>query len=310
MNIIYKSAIFFVLGVFVLPVNAGGIFASEAEDYGMSGSVGFFAGSLGYETTDDDYDDSDPVVGGTGMLNLTFASVFSIQADGLFEQVLHDGNKLEDNDEATLDNIRGFGLHGSIRKEEIFNIFNQPIGGLIGAFGGWGGGTPTDEESWSGSWIGGEAQIFINRLTLYGQYADLHFESGDDDEEGLQDDAHMYRTVARYYITDEILIEGGYSFFNAQVTIDGDDAGNGKMWEARVEGKLYKLPVYGFLTYRNADIESKSEDDFAEVDSIMVGINYYFGGGSKQTLMARDRAAGLSTPTVHLLGAGTLSELD
>jgi hypothetical protein len=263
----------------------------QAKDVTGTFTVG--GGYFDYETTDGD-DSTDLVISGSASLAMAFGKSWSAQLDVLGEQVTM-GDDLDQ-----YSSMQGIGVHLSHR---------MPGEGLIGVFAGYGRGSPTDEETWSGGWVGIEGQLWLENITLAAQAALLDisdFNGGDD--EGLDEDAFLLRGIGRYFFTHDVKAEVEVAYVEASNVIDGDDDGNAFEWGVSVQARLADAPLYGTLSYRNGHYDATTEDDEGDVSTVSVSLSYLFGTNS---LMENDRSgASLDTPTTPLRAAGVFSELD
>jgi hypothetical protein len=191
------------------------------------------------------------------------------------------------------------GLHGSLRDPEV---------GLVGLFGG-GGLSSSDGLSGHGGagWlVGGEGQVFLGPVTLYGQagYADFNV----DDKEGFVD-GWFIRPVATFFPTDDSLIEAEFTHGQTSHFIDGND--DGVIWNWGLKGMLRvtrQYPIYLTASYNAGFYDSTSESDHGEVHAGIVGITFLFGAPS---LKANNRSyAGLSTPMMPARTGAWVEGLD
>ncbi|MEM7636381.1 MAG: hypothetical protein AAF299_17575, partial [Pseudomonadota bacterium] len=142
--------------------------------------------------------DSYFVSGTSGRLSLPLGDSLSIQQD---VEVEITGNAYEDETAGNYIYSYQMGTHIS---------FRDPGMGLIGAFGGWGAGSADgDSASLDNSdhltfrFIGGEAQAYLENLTLYVQagYIDAERISGPNFDDTFRD-AVFVRGVARWFMSD------------------------------------------------------------------------------------------------------------
>lgn len=227
--------------------------------------------------------------GGEGLLSLPLGDNISIQSDVKYEYNTNATEAATENDVSGPRFSYQFAAHGSWR---------DPSRGLIGAFGGMGS---VDTGFIFGSlrqdhrFVGGEAQFYIDNITLYGQggyidVADLPFA-------GL-DDGFFARGVVRYFPTSDsrIQLEGTY------INMDYDLEGSGEMEafsvKARYDFLLAGMPVIGdtpiYVGYRGTFRDNclpggEDSDDH----TIMVGTSYSFSG---DRLTVDRQGATLDTP--------------
>ncbi|WP_108881126.1 hypothetical protein [Anderseniella sp. Alg231-50] len=241
----------------------------------------------------DDGTDDDTVFtnGGEGLLSLPLGENISIQSDVKYEYNTYATESAINNDAAGPRFSYQFATHGSWR---------DPSRGLFGAFGGMGsvdagilgGGSFRQDHRF----VGGEAQIYIDNITLYGQggYVDTVNDFG-----GLGlDDGFFARGVVRYFPTSDsrIQLEGTY------INIDYVSALTGDMEtfsvKARYDFLLTGMPVIGdtpiYIGYRGTFRENCSFDGADRDDhTIMVGTSYSFSG---DRLTVDRQGATLDTP--------------
>lgn len=276
------------IGAVATPALADGI---QSKDVTGTFTVG--GGYFDYETTDGD-NSTDLVISGSASLAMAFGKALSAQIDVLGEQVTM-GDDLDQ-----YSSMQGIGGHLSYR---------MPGEGLVGVFAGYGRGSPTDEETWSGGWVGIEGQLWLADITLAAQAALLDisdFNGGDD--EGLDEDAYLLRGVGRYFFTNDVKAEVEVAYVEASNVIDGDDDGNAFEWALSVQARLADAPLYGALSYRSGHYDATTEDDEGDVSAFAVSLSYLFGTNN---LKEHDRSgASLDTPSTPLRAAGVFSELD
>lgn len=276
------------LGAVAVPAFADGI---QSKDVTGTFTVG--GGYFDYETTDGD-DSTDLVISGAASLAFAFGTNWSAQFDVLGEQVTA-GSESDQ-----YSSMQGVGGHISYR---------MPGSGAIGLFAGYGSGSPTDEETWSGGWVGLEGQFWLEDITLTAQAAllDISEYNGGDDE-GLDDDAYLLRAVGRYFVTNDVKVEAEVAYVEASNVIDGDDDGEAFEWGLSVQTRLADAPIYGTLSYRSGNYDATTEGDDGDVSTVALSFSYLFGTNS---LKENDRnGASLDTPSTPLRAAGVFSELD
>jgi hypothetical protein len=226
--------------------------------------------------------------GGEGLLSLPLGDNLSIQTDVKYEYNTNATENVVDNDVFGPRFSYQFATHGSWR---------DPSRGLFGAFGGMGS---NDSGFAFGAlrqdyrFVGGEAQFYIDNITLYGQggYVETSNVGA-----GL-DDGFFARGVVRYFPTSDsrIQLEGTY------INMDYNIAAAGEMEafavKARYDFTLAGMPVIGdtpiYLGYRgtfrdNCGLDGEDLDDH----TIMIGTSYSFSG---DRLTVDRRGATLDTP--------------
>jgi hypothetical protein len=276
------------IGAVATPAFADGI---QSKDVTGTFTVG--GGYFDYQTTDGE-DSGTFVVAGSASLAVMLAKDWSAQFDVLGEQVT------ADEDAEQYQGMQGVGGHISYR---------LPGSGLVGLFAGYGSGGATDDDTWSGGWVGVEGQFWLDNITLAAQAAllDISDHNGGDNE-GLDEDAYMLRGVGRYFFSDDLKAEIDVAYVEASNVIDGDDDGNAFEWGVSVQARLADAPLYGAISYRNGHYDSTTEGDEGDVSTVAVSLSYLFGTNS---LKENDRnGASLDTSSTPLRAAGVFSELD
>ncbi len=268
---------------------AGG---AGAADYGpapvgllLSGDLGVYVGLAKVSDPDDEFDDDRyPLWGGTGAISIPFLDNFSVQLDAFAER----NNVDTDDDGAT--RIHGFGGHLS---------FRDPTMGLIGVFGGIGRADASDDEKVR--WAGVEGQYYFDNITLYGQ---LGWMESNSDHDALDFDHLFARGVARYFLNDDMLLEGELAY--TQGTIHGEDM-DLLGWGAKFKFGLFDTPLYMSVGYRGTHGDENNGEEATEHLGF-VGLSIPFG---THTLMEKDRlGATLDTPTFQTRAANWTSALD
>lgn len=228
------------------------------------------------------------VSGTSGRLSLPLGTNLSIQSDVDLEIT---GNAYEDATGNTFIYSYQMGSHVS---------FRDPGMGLIGAFGGWGGGSTDgnggsnlDSDHMNFRFIGGEAQGYLEDLTLYVQagYLDAERTNNGNGPEELFRNATFVRGVGRWFMSETSRLELEFSYADG----DGDndpDSHTVIEWGVRYDTVLAGLPIIGdtpvFVKYRGARFESDdgpgsgAENGFDSEDyldhTVMVGTRWSFGG--------------------------------
>ncbi|HEX6866677.1 MAG TPA: outer membrane beta-barrel protein [Caulobacteraceae bacterium] len=131
-------------------------------------------------------------------------------------------------------------------------------------FGGFAGVTTSDDvTTWD---VGGEGQIFLNNVVLDGAIG--YFNIDDLDVDGWGG-----RVGASVFPNDNFSISGGFGL----ATADGDSVDtDGWMAGIGTEFQMSTMPVSFSANYNHSEI-----DDFdLEVDTVSIGVNYNFGGGT------------------------------
>ena len=179
----------------------------------------------------------------------------------------------------------------------------DPGFGLIGAFGGIG--TTSSDVNYTSrqdfGFAGGEVQGYFGDFTLYAQggYIDL-FEGYE-----LVDNGFFGRGVARWFVTPDsrFQVEGAYAQFDRDHDFDEI---NIWQWGARYDFVWSGIPLIDtlplFVGYRGVYREAcdfPTDDGNATDHTLMIGTNFFFGGGGSATLKDQDRyGATLDTPPI------------
>lgn len=248
---------------------------------------------------DSEADEDIFVSGYSGRLSLPLGSNLSGQMD--LDTEISSDYLFEGND----DDSGGFLL--SYQALFHFN-YRDPSTGLIGAFGGFGRGG-ADGDQYPLYVIGGEAQVYLGNITLYGQggYLDSDTEIGGGDDDSLRD-AIFGRAVARWFVDENSRLQGEFSYANGEVDGDGDE-GEIFEWGVRYDTVLGGLPIVGdtnvFVGYRGSHNENVDEGESYMDHTIMVGFRHAFGGN---TLLEFDRVgATLDAPNFgRWVGSGNI----
>jgi len=251
----------------------------------VSGVVDSWAG---VQFIDDGFtDDTVFTNGGEGLLSLPLGDNLSIQSDFKYEYNTNANEAPLDIDVAGPRFSYQFATHASWR---------DPSRGLFGAFGGMGS---DDSSTGFGSlrqdyrFVGGEAQFYIDNITLYGQGG---FVETSNDFFGLED-GFFARGVVRYFPTSDsrIQLEGTY------INMDYNFALSGEMEafavKARYDFVLAGMPVIGdtpiYLGYRGTFRDNCAFEQDLDDHTIMVGTSYSFSG---DRLTVDRQGATLDTP--------------
>ncbi len=253
----------------------------------VSGVVDSWAG---VQFIDDGFNDDTVFTnGGEGLLSLPLGENMSIQTDVKYEYNTNATDSPSDIDVFGPRFSYQFATHGSWR---------DPSRGLIGAFGGMGsvdsslGLLPASFRQ-DHRFVGGEAQFYIDNITLYGQggYVDTA-----NDFFGL-DDGFFARGVVRFFPTSDsrIQLEGTY------INMDYIDPAFGDMEafsvKARYDFTLAGMPVIGdtpiYIGYRGTFRDNCAFQEDLDDHTVMVGTSYSFSG---DRLTVDRQGATLDTP--------------
>lgn len=254
----------------------------------VSGVVDSWAG---VQFIDDSLDDDMVFVnGGEGLLSLPLGDNLSIQSDVKYEYNTYATESFPDND------VFGprYSFHGAVHVS-----WRDPSRGLFGIFGGAGtsnfGGFSTDA-----GFVGGEAQFYLDNITLYAQGGYVDFRP--DASGGLLDEGFFARGVFRWFMADgsRIQLEGTYLNSDYDVAVFGDMEAFSV--GARYDFTLASLPVIGdtqlYVGYRGVfrdNCTNPTGGSGVEIDdhTIMIGTSYSFSG---DRLTVDRQGATLDTP--------------
>ncbi|MEM9472284.1 MAG: hypothetical protein AAGA00_10005 [Pseudomonadota bacterium] len=229
--------------------------------------------------------------GGEGLLSLPLGENISIQSDVKYEYNTYATESAFNNDASGPRFSYQFATHGSWR---------DPSSGLFGAFGGMGSvdsGIPFGSIRQDYRFVGGEAQLYIDNLTLYGQGG--YVKMADDFGIFGLDDGFFARGVLRYFPTSDsrIQLEGTYINMDYNFAISGEmEAFSVK---ARYDFVLAGMPIIGdtpiYVGYRGTFRDSCLVEGTQDVDdhTIMIGTSYSFSG---DRLTVDRQGATLDTP--------------
>ncbi len=255
----------------------------------------------------DDGDDDDTVFtnGGEGRLSLPLGDNLSVQSDVKYE---YNSNALE---EPFSNDV--FGPRYSFQGATHFS-WRDPSSFLFGIFGG-AGASSFGAVQHDVRFVGGEAQIYLDNITLYGQggYVDFQFRPGNALPVGpLLDDGLFARGVLRWFPTSDsrIQIEGTY----LNIDLTANQLGGGEMEafsaSARYDFTLDNLPIIGdtpfYVAYRGTFRDNCAFGDDVDDHTFMVGTSYSFSGD----LLTVDRqGATLDTPDFNYSCVGGFNQI-
>jgi len=227
--------------------------------------------------------------GGEGRLSLPLGDNLSIQSDVKYE---YNSNAFEGPFENDV-----FGPRYSFQGATHFS-WRDPSSFLLGVFGG-AGVTAFGPPKHDVRFVGGEAQIYLDNITLYAQggYVDYNLRPGSPIPVApLVDDGLFARGVLRWFMTTDsrIQIEGTYA--NLDLT-----GGNGEAEVfsagARYDFTVAGLPVIGdtpfYVAYRGTFRDNCNFGDDVNDHTFMVGTSYSFSG---DMLTVDRQGATLDTP--------------
>jgi hypothetical protein len=289
------------MGFMAAPALSGDIVAPPDDSLLFSALFGISAGIQDATRGDDDVDldeGTDLTIAGYGMVSIPLGEAFSAQLDGQGE--LYDRASQNEDDPQGAYMLGG---HLSLR---------DPGMGLIGIFVGAGMGQNDDAED-DGDGIGYiagvEGQLYLDQFTFYAQggWGDIIVD--DNPEEGFNS-GWFVRGVARYFFTDDFLLQAEVSYGEVGQYIDGDDDGEFWNWGAQAKMRLSEsMPIYGTLEYRGGNYWTADQDgDEAEEHVGLIGLSFAFG---VDNLFENDRrGATLDTPMLPARAAAWTETLD
>lgn len=238
--------------------------------------------------------DSDAVFtnGGQGLLSLPLGENLSIQSDVKYE---YNSDALDNTDASDVVRNR-YSFQGAVHLS-----WRDPSSGLFGIFGGVGStnfGGDEGHVQTNARFVGGEAQMYVDNVTLYGQagyvnFSDQDFENGP----GNLDEGFFARGVVRWFMTPDSRIQLEAQYINADYRAgffgDVDSFSVG----ARYDFTLAGLPIIGdtpiYVGYRGTFRDNCFFGSDYDSHTIMIGTSYSFAGD----LLTVDRqGATLDTP--------------
>ncbi len=258
----------------------------------VSGVVDQWAGvqfidSLSPETNDDTVF----AQGGEGLLSMPLGENFSVQGDVKYE---YNSYAIES---PGFNDVVGprYSFQGTAHMS-----WRDPNSFLFGAFGGAGGADTSFVGRYDISYIGGEAQVYLDNITLYGQGGFIDFDPRTFVGDAL-DDGLFARGVLRWFMADgsRLQLEGTYINVDYQSVFRPFGATEMEAFSvsARYDFNL-DLPVAGstplYVRYRgtfrdNCYAGRNDVDDH----TIMIGTSYSFSG---DRITVDRRGATLDTP--------------
>lgn len=179
--------------------------------------------------------------------------------------------------------------------------YRDPASFALGGFGAFGGGS-TEGEPFDGFIVGGEAQIYVDDITLYAQAGFLDSTDRSGSPGNALHDAVFVRGVGRWYMTPGSRLQGEFGYASGNQDSDNDDM-DVVAWGVRYDTVVPALPILGdthvFVGYRGnwtevTDSTSATERSEYVDHTIMVGSRMSFGGSS---MLETERVgAGLDLP--------------
>jgi hypothetical protein len=238
---------------------------------------------------------------GHGHVSIPLSESFSAQFDVQTE--FYDRTTDED-DEAAPQGAQMLGGHLSWRDPET---------GLIGIFAGVGmGEADEDDEDRNdhvGLLAGVEGQYYLDQFTFYAQAGCGDFKQDEDPDEGFLD-GWFARGVARYFFSENFLLQAEVSYGETSEYVDGDSEGQIWNWGALAKMRISEsYPIYGTLEYRGGNYEDAEDGvDSVEEHAFLVGLDFTFGA---ESLWENDRrGATLDTPMLPVRAAAWSQSVD
>lgn len=304
-----------VASVLAITVSAPAMAADLDRELGLivSGVVDKWAGVQVIDA--EGYGDETVFANGTeGLLSIPLGENLSIQNDA----------KVEYNDQAFDDVSSSIGARYWFQGAAHLS-WRNPSQGLFGVFGGVGTasyGFPVGART-DYNFIGGEAQLYLDNFTLYGQGGYVDVDSGQpfiplglitptDIRSSAVEDAMFARGVMRWFMDSGSRLELEATYVNMDVNTFIDTAEvDAFSWGARYDFDFAGVPLFGsmplFIGYRGTHRDGcsagfvQSSSDVTD-HTFMIGTSYSFSG----TRIEVDRSgATLDTPDFgNMLGCG------
>lgn len=218
--------------------------------------------------------------GGEARLSFPLGETLSMQQDLKYEL---NSEQLFNTDSSTgVDDYFGYQFQATTH----FSFLRDPSTGLLGVFGGFGGGY-SDNDEMSAWFVGGEFQYYLGDWTLQGQAGYFYSDEDEGSAAETMRKAVFGRGVARWYLTPDSRIQFEASYANGVSDEDEDDAELFE-WGARYDTVVAGLPLVGdttlFARYRGNYFENTDGGVSEHFDdhTFMVGAHWSFGGSSRQ----------------------------
>lgn len=277
---------------------------TESDGLIFAGTLGFAVGAHNASAGGDDSDGVDVkdgtvfTVAGQGVVSVPLGEALSLQLDGANEMYARHN---DDEDDAVGAGV--YGAHLSMR---------DPGLGLIGILGGVGLGSSLEEsEEGLGWFVGAEGQVYFDNLTLYAQagYADFPIDDASPLAEGFSE-AWFAGGEARYFMTDDMMLNAEASYGATDGYVDGDDPGDA--WNWGVGGVMRvadSMPIYATADYRGGRYYADDGGEELVLEhAFLAGVSFMFGATS---LLENDRrGATLSSPMLPARAAAWTEALD
>lgn len=176
----------------------------------------------------------------------------------------------------------------------LHGFFREPDSFLVGGFVQLGRSNyfndGDEDRSFNRAYLGGEAQVYLDNLTLYGQAGMQQISADEDFLPTLT--GWFGRLEARYFLTPDLRIEA-HAGFDTQSFISAFTATTLRVGIG-AEYKLENQPISLFATY---DFSTSSNDQIDDLSfnehRVLVGAKFALG---EETLLDRDRAGASLAP--------------
>lgn len=238
-------------------------------------------------------DDAVLASGSSGRLSLPLGTNLSIQSDFKYEYNTYAFESVAKND--------AYGPRYSYQGAGHLS-WRDPAQGLFGLFGGVGSTAFSGFINSGGAkseyvFVGGEAQAYLDNITLYAQGGYVDFDAKSPTRSGFDtlNDGLFARGVLRWFLDNgsRLQFEGTYTNVDREIAGDVDIFSAG----ARYDFSLSSLPIIGaadlFLAYRGTFRNDCSFETDVNDHTFMVGFSYAFSG---DRLTVDRRGATLDTP--------------
>ncbi len=243
--------------------------------------------------------------GGNTAISIPFGRSFALQLDA-------QGERYRDFDALSPLGALLLGGHLSWRNPDRFLI-----GGFAAAARPFGDQMDNNNPGFYSGWgyiLGAEMQAYLRGATLYvqGGYANIRtdFDGG---PEGFVN-GWFLRTVGRFFVNDDVMIEGEFAFGRTPCFIDGtcapvEDAGLIYNWGVSAKFRITDtVPLYATIGYAGALYYATEDPDLGREHVFRIGLSMAFGAG---TLFDNDRrGATLNLPMLPVRGAAWAAPLD
>jgi hypothetical protein len=193
-------------------------------------------------------------IAGRGNLPFKKGSMFNLQLDGTADTLFTTG----DGKRLTATPI-----------EAIAHLYvRDPSRYAVGAFGSYG--ILEGYDIWGG---GLEGQLFLNRVTLYGQGGYRTF----DNASNYNLNEWYVRAIGRWFPTDNFRLEGEVGY--AQFSADSSDPVDNLFWLATAEYRFDHMPLGVYAQYRGDNFSF--DEGSTTSNAAILGVRAYLGSDSQ-----------------------------